>query len=89
MTFDLDPSFERQLLTAIEQSIAVSLVPIIQAETRVDTGELRDSTQVSFIDNRLILSQGGSIESDHAIWIELKYGDFSRTVNSLDWEFRS
>lgn len=80
-------SFERQLTDMLAQAITREVIPQVQADTRVDTGELRKSTRVERDGNDLYLVQGGTDEVDYAVYIELRYGDFSSSVASIDWIF--
>ena len=89
--FKLNPDFIGQLLVEVKEAIEIGIIPAIQADTRVDTGEMRDSTRVE-IDaaaNELVLIQGGTPECDYAVWIEFRYGDFSRQISEVDWNFKS
>ena len=68
-------------------AIETKVIPIVKDETRIDTGALRDSTKVETVaPGGVVISQGGSEECDYAVWIELRYQDFSRIMASIDWE---
>ena len=63
------------------------VVPTIQGETRIDSGALRDSTRVEAIATGSVqIVQGGTEECDYAVWVELRFQDFSRSLSSIDWE---
>jgi hypothetical protein len=85
----INPDFERGLLEALRTAIDRDIVPKIQDLTRVDTGALRDSTTTMFEGDRLLILQGGTFECNYAIWIELKYGEFSTAISLVDWDFKA
>jgi hypothetical protein len=85
----IDPNFERGLLDALKTAIDRDIVPLVQDLTRVDTGALRDSTATMFDGDRLLILQGGTQECDHAIWVELRYREFSTAISLMEWDFKS
>jgi hypothetical protein len=85
---NINPDFERGLLETLRGAIDREVIPKIQDLTRVDTGALRASTVTMFDGDRLLVIQGGTYECDYAIWVELKYGEFSTAISLIDWNFR-
>ena len=75
------------LTEALKVAIEAKVIPMIQGETRIDSGALRDSTKVEVIAvGSVQISQGGTEECDYAVWVELRFQDFSRAASSIDWE---
>jgi hypothetical protein len=85
---NINPDFERGLLETLRGAIDREVIPKIQDLTRIDTGALRASTVTMFDGDRLLVIQGGTYECDYAIWVELKYGEFSTAISLIDWNFR-
>jgi hypothetical protein len=85
---NINPDFERGLLETLRGAIDREVIPKIQDLTRIDTGALRASTVTMFDGDRLLVIQGGTYECDYAIWVELKYGEFSTAISLIDWNFQ-
>lgn len=85
--FTASESFLVDLTEALKVAIETKIIPTIQGETRIDSGALRDSTRVETIAAGSVqISQGGAEECDYAVWIELRFQDFSRALSTIDWE---
>lgn len=82
------PDLENELLSLVQAAIDAQVIPELKAVTRVDTGALQASTRTLTEESRLHIVQGGIPECDYAVWIELRYGDFSSALSSIEWEFR-
>lgn len=75
-----------KLTIALQLAIESKVIPAIKEETRVDSGALKESTKAETIAPGLVqISQGGTEECDYAVWVELKFQDFSRTISSVHW----
>lgn len=78
----------REIAFAVRDAVADWIRDVhldrIKDETRVDTGAMKASTRVetSDLEPTLDLIQG-SVEVEYAIFIELKYGDFSRSIQPV------
>ena len=85
--FTASESFLAELTEALRIAIETKVVPTIRGETRIDSGALRDSTKVETIAiGSVQIAQGGTEECDYAVWVELRFQDFSRALSSIDWE---
>ena len=79
---------ESELLALVQKAIDAQVIPELKAVTRVDTGALQASTRTHKEESRLYIVQGGIPECDYAVWIELRYGDFSTALSATGWDFR-
>ena len=87
--FEQNSEFLAALTEVLRVSIESQVIPTIKGETRVDTGALRDSTQVNTIGpGHLQVSQGGTSDCDYAVWIEFRYQEFSKSLAAIDWDSR-
>ena len=87
--FTQNSEFLAELTEVLRISIESQVIPTIKDETRVDTGALRDSTQVNTIEpGHLQISQGGTSECDYAVWVEFRYQEFSKSIAAIDWDSR-
>ena len=87
-SINLRPDLREELLALVQAAIDAQVVPGLKALTRVDTGALQASTRTHTEESRLYIVQGGKPECDYAVWIELRYGDFSNALSSIEWNFR-
>ena len=87
-SINIRTDLKEELLSLVQAAIDAQVIPELKSVTRVDTGELQASTRTQKEESRLYIVQGGKPECDYAVWIELRYGDFSNALSSIDWNFR-